>query len=47
MDLLLIVAVVLIIAALLGFGGVLSALRSFAWIILVVGVVVAVLSFLF
>ena len=47
MDLLLIVAVVLILLALLGFGGIISAIRSAAWLILVVGLVVLVLSLVF
>ena len=47
MDLLLIIAVVLILLSLLGFGGVFSALRSAAWMILVIGIVVLVLSLIF
>jgi lysylphosphatidylglycerol synthetase-like protein (DUF2156 family) len=47
MELLLIVGVVLIILALLGFGGVISALRSAAWLTLVVAIVVIVVSFVF
>ena len=47
MSLLLIVGVVLIILALLGFGGVISALRSAAWLILVIAIVVIVISFIF
>lgn len=47
MELLLIIGVVLIVLALLGFGGVISALRSAAWLILVVAIVVIVLSFIF
>ena len=47
MDLLLLIAVVLIVMALLGFGGVWAALRSAAWLILVVGIVVLVLSLIF
>ena len=47
MDLLLIVAIVLILLALLGFGGIISAIRSAAWLILVAGLVVLVLSLVF
>lgn len=47
MDILLIVGVVLVLLALLGFGGVVSALRSAAWLILVLALVVIVLSFIF
>lgn len=46
MDALLIVAVILILLSLLGFGGIFAALRSVAWLILVVGIVILVLSFL-
>ncbi|MFP4624348.1 MAG: DUF1328 domain-containing protein [Gemmatimonadota bacterium] len=46
MDILLIIAIVIILVALLGFGGIVSALRSAAWLILVVGLVILVLSFL-
>ena len=44
MDILLILAVIVILVALLGFGGILSALRSAAWIILVIGIVLLVLA---
>ena len=47
MSPLLIVGLVLVLIALLGFGGVVSALRSAAWLILVIAIVVIVLSFLF
>ena len=47
MDLLLIIGIVLILIALLGFGGILSAIRSAAWLILVIAIVIIVLSFLF
>ena len=47
MDPLLIIAVVLILVALLGFGGIISALRSAAWLILVIAIVVLVVSFIF
>jgi hypothetical protein len=47
MDVLLIIAILLLLLALLGFGGIWAALRSAAWLILVIGIVVLVLSFLF
>lgn len=47
MDILLIIAVVVILVALLGFSGLVSALRSAAWLILVIGIVILVLAFLF
>lgn len=47
MELLLIIGVILIVLALLGFGGVISALRSAAWLILVIAIVVIILSFIF
>lgn len=47
MELLLIIGVILIVLALLGFGGIISALRSAAWLILVIAIVVIVLSFVF
>lgn len=47
MELLLIIGVILVILALLGFGGVVSALRSAAWLILVVALVLIGLSFIF
>jgi uncharacterized membrane protein YtjA (UPF0391 family) len=47
MNILLVVAIVLILLALLGFGGIFSALRSAAWLILVIGIVVLVLSLIF
>lgn len=47
MNVLLIIAILLILLSLLGFGGVWSALRSAAWLILVIGIVLLVLSFLF
>lgn len=46
MDLILLVGIILVVLALLGFGGVISALRSAAWIILVIAIVVIVLSFI-
>lgn len=47
MDAILIVGIVLLLVALLGFGGIISALRSAAWLILVIAIVVIVVSFLF
>lgn len=47
MDLLLIIGVVLVLVALLGFGGIIAAIRSAAWIILVVALVVIGLAVLF
>jgi hypothetical protein len=46
-DFLLIVAILLILLSLLGFSGIWSALRSAAWLVLVIGIVILVLSFLF
>jgi hypothetical protein len=46
MDSLLIVGAVLILVALLGFGGIVAALRSAAWLILVIALVVIGLSFI-
>lgn len=47
MSPLLLIGIILIVVALLGFGGIVSALRSAAWLILVIAIVVIVLSFLF
>jgi len=47
MDVLLVIGIILILLALLGFTGVWSALRSAAWLILVIGLVVLVLSWIF
>jgi uncharacterized membrane protein YtjA (UPF0391 family) len=47
MSPLLIIGIVLVLIALLGFGGIVSALRSAAWLILVIAIVVIVLSVLF
>ncbi len=47
MDFLLIVAIILILLSLLGFSGIWSALRSAAWLALVIGLVILILSFLF
>ena len=44
---LLIIGIVLVVIALLGFGGIVSALRSAAWLVLVIAIVVIVLSFVF
>jgi hypothetical protein len=47
MSWLLIIGIILVVLALLGFGGIVSALRSAAWLILVIAIVVIVLSFIF
>lgn len=47
MDILIIIAILVILAALLGFSGLVAALRSAAWLILVIGIVILVLAFLF
>jgi uncharacterized membrane protein YbhN (UPF0104 family) len=44
MEILLFVGVVLLILSLLGFGGVIRALRHLAWVLLVAAVVLMVLS---
>lgn len=46
MSTLLIIGIVLVLVALLGFGGIVSALRSAAWLVLVIAIVVIVLSFI-
>jgi hypothetical protein len=46
MDPLLIAGIVLVLIALLGFRGIISAIRSAAWLILVIAIVVIVVSFL-
>lgn len=46
MDIILLIGIILVVLALLGFGGIFSALRSAAWIILVIAIVVIVLSFI-
>ncbi len=46
MDILLIIAIVVILVGLLGFTGIIAALRTAAWLILVIGVVILVVSFL-
>jgi uncharacterized membrane protein YtjA (UPF0391 family) len=45
MDVLLVIAIAIIALALLGFSGIIAALRAAAWIILVVGIVVLILAF--
>ena len=47
MSPLLMIGIVLVVIALLGFGGIVSALRSAAWLVLVIAIVVIVLSFVF
>lgn len=47
MSPLLIIGIILVVVALLGFGGIVSALRSAAWLVLVIAIVVIVLSFFF
>ena len=46
MSPLLIIGLILVVIALLGFGGIVSALRSAAWLVLVIAIVVIVLSFI-
>jgi uncharacterized membrane protein YtjA (UPF0391 family) len=46
MDILLVLAVVVILLALLGFSGIWQALRAAAWIILVIGLVILGLALL-
>ena len=46
MDILLIIAIVVILLALLGFTGIVAALRAAAWLILVAGLVILVLAFI-
>lgn len=47
MDILIIIAIVVILVALLGFSGLVAALRSAAWLILVIGLVILALAFIF
>ncbi len=47
MTALLIIAIVLILLSLLGFTGVWAALRTAAWLILVIGIVLLVLDIIF
>jgi hypothetical protein len=46
MDPLLVIGIVLIVVALLGFGGIFSAVRSAAWLILVIALVLFGLSYI-
>lgn len=46
MDVLLIIAIVLILLSLLGFSGVWAALRTAAWWILVIAIILIVLNFI-
>lgn len=46
-DILLIIAVIVILIALLGFTGVVAALKAAAWLILVIGIVILVLALIF
>lgn len=45
MSVLLVIAIVLILLSLLGFTGVWAALRSAAWLVLVIGIVLLVINF--
>lgn len=47
MDILIIIAIIVILLAVLGFTGVITALRAAAWLILVIGIVILVLAFIF
>ena len=47
MDILLIIAIAIILLGVLGFTGIIAALKTAAWLILVIGVVVLVLAFIF
>ncbi len=47
MTALLIIAIVLILLSLLGFTGVWAALRTAAWLILVIGIVLLILDLIF
>lgn len=40
MDILLLIGILLLVLALLGFGGVIAALESIAWILLIIAVIV-------
>ena len=40
MDMILIIGIILLLLALLGFGGVFAALKSVAWILLIIAVIV-------
>ncbi len=47
MDVLIIIAIIVILVALLGFSGLVAVLRSAAWLILVIGLVILALAFVF
>lgn len=47
MDILIIIAIAVILVALLGFSGMVAVLRSAAWLILVIGLVILALAFVF
>jgi hypothetical protein len=47
MDILLIVGVIMMVLSLLGMSGLVAALRSVAWVLLVLSLVVVTLSFIF
>lgn len=47
MDILLIIGIIVILVALLGFTGLVAALKAAAWLILVIGLVILALAFLF
>ncbi len=47
MTVLLIVAIVLILLSILGFTGIWAALRTAAWLVLVIGIVLLVLDIIF
>lgn len=47
MDILIIIAIAVIVVALLGFSGMVAVLRSAAWLILVIGLVILALAFVF
>lgn len=47
MDILLVIAVIVILLAVLGFTGIWAALKAAAWLLLVVGIIILVLAFIF
>ena len=47
MDILLIIAIIVIILAVLGFTGVVAALKAAAWLILVIGLIILAVAFVF
>lgn len=47
MDILLIIAIIVILLAVLGFTGIWAALKTAAWLILVIGIVILVLALIF